>query len=134
MSTTTNTLEADKVAQQAKEYFHMPTDNTKMGQYYDEMTPDLYDAMMNSINYTEPDEIVKNVIGLKLDTASVKVLDVGAGTGLIGTKLIEEGFKHIDAVDASEGLLASLKEKKIYNNVTLAFLGYGNFPEPENRE
>lgn len=132
MSTTKHGLDQDKVAAMAKEYFNMPTDNTKMGNYYDQMTPELYDAMMNSINYTEPDEIVKCVFELGLDPATVKVLDVGAGTGLIGTKLVAGGFKHIDAIDASEGLLASLKEKKIYNSEKLAFLGYGNFPEPEN--
>ena len=64
-------------------YEFMPTDNTQMGAYYDVMQPQLYDAMMGSINYTEPEEIVKSVVKLSLPT-TVKILDVGAGTGLIG--------------------------------------------------
>lgn len=70
----------------AKDYFDMPKDNQKIGVYYDKMTPELYDAMMGSVNYTEPDEIAKSCGELKLD-ANIKILDVGAGTGLIGTKL-----------------------------------------------
>ena len=79
-------MEKEKVTQMCKDYFSMPTDNTQMGQYYDAMTPELYDAMMGSINYTEPDEIIKSCLELGLDT-NCKVLDVGAGTGLIGLKL-----------------------------------------------
>jgi 2-polyprenyl-3-methyl-5-hydroxy-6-metoxy-1,4-benzoquinol methylase len=104
-------LEINKVTQMCKDYFSMPTDNTAMGTYYDAMTPDLYDAMMGSCNYTEPDEIIKSVLGLGLDVNTCKVIDVGAGTGLVGTKLVSGGFKNIDAIDASEGLLGSLREK-----------------------
>jgi len=67
----------------AKEYYDMPTDNTKMGDYYDQMGVELYDAMMDSVNWTEPDEIVTSVLNLQLPKTS-KVLDVGAGTGRIG--------------------------------------------------
>ena len=116
----------------AKEYIHMPRDYQEMGVYYDKMSAELYDAMMASINYTEPAEIMKSVKDLGLDTETTKVLDVGAGTGLIGLMLVEQGFKKIDAVDASEALLASLKEKKIYDKVALAWLGYGKLPEKED--
>jgi predicted TPR repeat methyltransferase len=51
------------------------------------MTPELYDAMMGHSNYSEPDEIVKSVLELNLP-ASCNVIDVGAGTGLVGTKLV----------------------------------------------
>lgn len=30
--------------------------------------------------------------------------------------------------------MKSLQDKKIYGNATLAFLGYGNFPEPHQKE
>ena len=56
--------ELDKVAQMAKDYYDMPTDNTKMGNYYDQMGVELYDAMMDSVNWTEPDEIVNSVLNL----------------------------------------------------------------------
>lgn len=111
----------------------MPTDNTKMGDYYDKMTPELYDAMMGGINYTEPDEIVKAVVQLKLEPTA-KIIDIGAGTGLIGTKLIKHGLENLYALDASQELLKSLEEKKIYKSSTLAWLGYGKHPEEEHKE
>ena len=67
----------------------MPTDNKKIADYYEKMSAELYDAMMASINYTEPTEIMISVKDLELDTENARVLDVGAGTGLIGLMLAE---------------------------------------------
>lgn len=100
MSTEQKPLDDAKVYQMATDYFDMPTDNTRMGDYYDQMSPQLYDAMMGSVGYTEPDEIVKNVFKLSLPTTA-RIMDVGAGTGLIGTKLITRNYCNIHALDAS---------------------------------
>jgi len=117
----------------AKDYYDMPTDNTKMGDYYDQMGVELYDAMMDSVNWTEPDEIVTSVLNLQLPKTA-KVLDVGAGTGRIGSKLTKNGFNNLHALDASDTLLGALKAKNLYQTANVAFLGYGNFPKEEQKE
>ena len=35
------------------------------------------------------------------ERGNLKILDIAAGTGLVGVGLIKEGFKHIDAVGKS---------------------------------
>ena len=46
----------------------------------------------------------------------VKVLDVGAGTGMVARGLRAEGFRHIDAVDASEAMLSVARRDNLYDN------------------
>ena len=46
-----------------------------------------------------------------LNVATVKILDVAAGTGLVGVELVKVGFKHIVALDYSQEMLDLAKEK-----------------------
>ena len=63
------------------------------------------------------------------------MLDVGAGTGIIGKLLAEKsGIKNIDAIDASEKFLETLVARGHYKTASLAMLGYGNFPEESRVE
>jgi predicted TPR repeat methyltransferase len=52
-----------------------------------------------------------------------EVLDMGCGTGLVGQYLGEFGFKKIDGVDASGGMLEKAKEKNCYRDLDELFLG-----------
>ena len=52
----------------------------------------------------------------------VKVLDVGAGTGMVARGLRAEGFRHIDAVDASEAMLSLARRDNMYDNYYCEFL------------
>ena len=68
--------------------------------------------------------------------AHIKILDLAAGTGLVGEILHKCGFRCFDAVDASEGMLAELAKKRIYQNIWKEFLGqppYQSIPNvPDN--
>ena len=108
----------------------MPADNKQLFGFYDAMTPEIYDSFMGAVNYTEPAEIVKTVVQIGIP-ANARVLDVGAGTGLIGELLTKEGYSDLEAMDASKELLKSLDAKKIYKSSTLAFFGYGDYPKEE---
>lgn len=55
-------------------------------------------------------------INLNYDKQSL-ILDIGAGTGIIGKILHKHGFTNVDALDANEDMLNLLKEKKCYRNV-----------------
>ena len=89
--------------------------------------------MLKVINYTEVEEIVKNVNELGLPT-DCEVIDQGAGTGRIGLQLVESGFSNIDAVDASRRFLEALKLTKAYRNSYYMYLGTGAFPEEEHKD
>ena len=116
-----------------KLYENMPTDNKQLVDFYDNTPPEIYDEFMGSVNYTEPDEIVKQVFTLNLPH-SAKILDVGAGTGLIGESLYKNGYDNLHASDPSKTQLAKLQTKKIYNSAEVVLLGYGNFPTEESKE
>lgn len=49
------------------------------------------------------------------DRAAIQVLDVGAGTGLLGIALKEMGFERVDGSDGSPGMLEQAKMQDIYN-------------------
>lgn len=59
---------------------------------------------------------------LQLPT-SVSILDIGAGTGIIGQLLRRYGYATIDALDGSEEMLAILKGKGCYRSVYHSLVG-----------
>jgi ubiquinone/menaquinone biosynthesis C-methylase UbiE len=46
-----------------------------------------------------------------------RILDVGAGTGIIGSLLKNYGYDNIDGLDASQKMLDLAKEKNCYKNL-----------------
>ena len=53
---------------------------------------------------------------------NMKILDAGAGTGMVGENLRERGYTHIDALDICQEMLDVAKEKNIYNKQICAAL------------
>jgi predicted TPR repeat methyltransferase len=52
-----------------------------------------------------------------------QILDVGAGTGLLGAELAAAGFSRLDALDLSAAMLAEAQRKGIYGDLVVARLG-----------
>ena len=67
------------------------------------------------------DSTMKKCFGEQRKT--MKILDVGAGTGLVGENLRGRGYTHIDALDISQEMLDVTKEKDIYSKLICAALG-----------
>ena len=55
--------------------------------------------------------------------AGSKLLDVGAGTGLVAEELVKRNFTNIDALDPSEPLLKEAEKKGVYKNLYVDILG-----------
>ncbi|KAL4235127.1 ubiE/COQ5 methyltransferase [Mactra antiquata] len=62
----------------------------------------------------------------------VRVLDVGAGTGLVAKKLRDEGFTNIDALDPSESMLNQAKKDNLYNQYIVKYITGSPLDIPEN--
>ena len=88
-----------------KQYF------TKRACYYDKQMEYVYNGP--SIAAHALAEIITG------SNKSKKILDVAAGTGLVGKALSSEGFTNIIALDMSESMLEHLKQKKVYKDVIL---------------
>ncbi|MGD1717154.1 class I SAM-dependent DNA methyltransferase [Hydrocoleum sp. CS-953] len=55
------------------------------------------------------------------------ILDVGAGTGLVGIALTQLGFENIIGTDISPGMLAKAAEKDVYKSLVCCFIGDEKF-------
>ncbi|NEQ86776.1 MAG: class I SAM-dependent methyltransferase, partial [Moorea sp. SIO2I5] len=60
---------------------------------------------------------------IKYVPRNAQILDVGAGTGVVGQWLQEEGFHNLVGIDMSEGMLTEAKRKNIYTELRLMVLG-----------
>ncbi len=47
----------------------------------------------------------------------LKILDIGCGTGIIGSLLSKRGYTNIHGLDLSEKMLEKAEEKKVYNKL-----------------
>ena len=48
---------------------------------------------------------------------ALKLLDIGAGTGMTGEKLVERGFTNLEAIDLSPKMLAIAEKKNLYQRM-----------------
>lgn len=134
-------LKADAIRRRAMElaeqFKNMPP-CSEMGTFYDNIDPEVYNDLLDLVNFTEKNEIVKQVYspeGLAL-TKDCRILDVGFGTGKIGEMLHKQGYTNIDGVDASQKFTEHVRTKDWYQQVDTLFLGVGvdQFPDKFKRK
>ena len=69
------------------------------------------------------DASVKNMYNQGDDSyRSLRILDIGAGTGLLGELLKELGYINVDAIDCSEDMLKKAEEKNLYQKIMVKFV------------
>ena len=54
--------------------------------------------------------------------SEIKILDIGAGTGMVARGLRAECFRHIDALDATKAMLSIAEKENLYDNYYCEFL------------
>jgi len=52
-----------------------------------------------------------------------RILDAGAGTGLVGVVLAHKGYRHIAAMDLSQGMLEEARRKNVYREFHQMVMG-----------
>jgi ubiquinone/menaquinone biosynthesis C-methylase UbiE len=89
-----------------------PHNNIK---FYDQWS-DRYDADLVMVgNYTGHTKCVDAFLKLGLDR-NTYILDLAAGTGLLGAEVTKHGYVMVDALDASLGMLGQARKQNIYKN------------------
>jgi SAM-dependent methyltransferase len=97
------------------------TSRDELSHAYDEWAAS-YDSDMAEVGYRHP-AIALALLSRYLPAGSAPILDAGAGTGLVGELLGTVGYPEVDALDASEGMLAVARRKNAYRELHHGFLG-----------
>ncbi|XP_061171653.1 methyltransferase-like protein 27 [Saccostrea echinata] len=94
---------------------------------------DDYEAHLQPGRYNGPAyaaEAVDRSFPSNKDT--IEILDVAAGTGLVGEELVKKGFKRFHALDPSENMLRKARMKNIYEKFFCEFLSVEPSPNISN--
>jgi MFS family permease len=88
---------------------------------YERIAPTYDRALLDGMGYLSPDAVA--AVARRLLPPDARVLDVGAGTGLLGVALAEAGFTRLDALDLSPAMLAEAERKDVYGDLREGRLG-----------
>jgi len=93
-----------------------------------------YDRILESIDYSGYHYVSKKLLkcftGTELD--SKIILDVGAGSGILGQSMSDKGFTQIHALDMSQNLLDQARMKGVYLDLFCASITTEPTPNIEN--
>jgi len=81
-----------------------------------------YDRDVRELGY-RTHEHVADAVSRHIENRGACMLDVGAGTGLLGEALHRRGYRHLTGMDASHGMLAQAARKGIYRLLCRMMLG-----------
>ena len=83
---------------------------------YDDWSQDYDSDLLDDLGYISPSVAAEALAG-ELDQRDIEIIDYGCGTGLVGEALFARGFKIIDGLDISEGMLAQAAGKQVYRHL-----------------
>jgi len=96
--------------------------------FYDSWSDKYEDDMVIVGNYNGYVKCAEAFLRLGL-SHQVQILDMAAGTGLLGRELTSQGYVNIDGLDKSLGMLGQARKQSIYKNyIHAAVDGLGTIP------
>ena len=88
---------------------------------YEEIASRYDDALVDGMGYRSPDAVAS--VARHYLAPDGRVLDVGAGTGLLGAALAAAGFARLDGLDLSPAMLEEAARKGVYQDLREGTLG-----------
>jgi MFS family permease len=88
---------------------------------YDRIAAAYDTELLEGMGYRSPEAV--SAVARRLLPADARILDAGAGTGLLGVALAEAGFTRLAGVDLSPGMLAQAARKNVYGDLREGRLG-----------
>lgn len=114
-------MTSDKAQTERLQRIHGVKDNEELRTTYDEWASE-YDADLTALGFLSP-RAGAELLAKYVPDKSARVLDAGAGTGMVGVELARRRFSRITALDMSPGMLATAKEKGVYEDFVIGELG-----------
>ena len=84
---------------------------------YDQWSQQYDSDLLDELGYISPD-VAADALAGELEQRDIEIIDYGCGTGLVGEALFKRGFKIIDGLDISEGMLARARGKQVYRHLS----------------
>ena len=88
---------------------------------YERIASAYEDELVDRMGYRSPQAVAAVV--RRLLSSDARILDVGAGTGLLGVALADAGFSRLDGLDLSPAMLAEAARKHVYAELREGRLG-----------
>ena len=103
------------------QWIYSSKDNQELAERYNQWAED-YDAdLIQDFGWEGPQATAE--VFAKYVPKAVRILDAGAGTGLVGASLSRLGYRDIAAMDMSEGMLEEARKKKVYRELHQMVMG-----------
>jgi len=103
------------------QWIYSSRDNKELTERYDQWAKD-YDAdLEEEFGWLGPQRAVEFFIRYVLKEA--RILDAGAGTGLVGELLAKQDYKDLVAMDLSLGMLEEARKKNAYREFHQMVMG-----------
>ena len=103
------------------QWVYTAQNNQELEERYDQWASDYDKDLAEEFAWNAPDNAAQ--VFAKHVSSEAKVLDAGAGTGLVGECLSELGYKDLAAMDLSQGMLEEARAKNVYNSFHQMALG-----------
>ena len=103
------------------QWIYTSRDNQELAERYDQWAKD-YDADLDEeFGWIGPQRTVESFARHVLKGA--RILDAGAGTGIMGELLAELGYEELVAMDLSQGMLEEARKKNVYRELYRMVMG-----------
>ena len=103
------------------QWVYAAEDNAQLAERYDQWASDYEADLDRDFGYSGPADAAE--IFVRHVPLDAKILDAGAGTGLVGLELKGRGYAKILAMDMSEGMLEQARSKGVYQELHRMVMG-----------
>lgn len=103
------------------QWVYASENNQQLEERYDEWAKDYDEDLDSDFGYVIP-RVAAETFG-RIVPKDAKVLDAGAGTGLVGVELNRLGYANIEAMDLSRGMLDEARGKGVYSDFHQMVMG-----------
>lgn len=107
--------------QDSIEWIYTSKDNEELRERYDQWAEEYDEDIVTDHDYQGTRVTAEYV--LRYVPTEAKILDVGAGTGLMGEVLASRGYNNQVAMDLSQGMLDLAQQKNVYQELRQMVLG-----------
>ncbi len=108
-------------SQNRVQWVYLSRDNAELAERYDDWAKDYETDLERDFEWAGPQRAAE--VFAKYVPKNGRVLDAGAGTGLVGKFLSENGYSHLVAMDLSLGMLEEARKKNVYQEFHQMVMG-----------